>query len=213
MSALDIDVLVVGGGPAGLYAAECLASRGISTLVCEEHARVGAPVHCTGILASESFDALGLPRDATLNTLTTAQFVSPSGLRIPYSTSDAAGGRDRSRRVRPGAGETGGGGRRRAAGRHAGLGRRDGACLRAGARGRALDQRAAAHHGLRRQLRVPAALRPRAAAKLPAHGAARARRPGAPATSSCISATTSRPAGSRGRCRSSGSRAPTSASA
>ena len=86
MSALDIDVLVVGGGPAGLYAAECLARRGISTLVCEEHARVGAPVHCTGILASESFDALGLPRDATLNSLTTAQFVSPSGLRIPYST-------------------------------------------------------------------------------------------------------------------------------
>jgi digeranylgeranylglycerophospholipid reductase len=86
MSALEIDVLVVGGGPAGLYAAECLASRGISTLVCEEHARIGAPVHCTGILASESFDALGLPHDATLNTLTTAQFVSPSGLRIPYST-------------------------------------------------------------------------------------------------------------------------------
>jgi geranylgeranyl reductase family protein len=86
MSALDIDVLVVGGGPAGLYAAERLASRGISTLVCEEHAAVGAPVHCTGILASESFDALDLPRDATLNSLMTAQFVSPSGLRIPYST-------------------------------------------------------------------------------------------------------------------------------
>jgi digeranylgeranylglycerophospholipid reductase len=86
MSALDIDVLVVGGGPAGLYAAEQLASRGISTLVCEEHAGIGAPVHCTGIVACESFAALGLPTDATLNVLTTAQFVSPSGLRIPYST-------------------------------------------------------------------------------------------------------------------------------
>jgi digeranylgeranylglycerophospholipid reductase len=86
MSALQIDVLVVGGGPAGLYSAECLARRGISTLVCEEHSSIGDPVHCTGILANDSFDDLDLPRDATLNTLTTAQFVAPSGQRIPYST-------------------------------------------------------------------------------------------------------------------------------
>jgi len=82
----DVDVLVVGGGPAGLYAAERLARRGISTIVCEEHGLVGDPVHCTGVLATESFDVLGLPREATLNALTSARFISPSGITISHST-------------------------------------------------------------------------------------------------------------------------------
>jgi digeranylgeranylglycerophospholipid reductase len=80
------DVLVVGGGPGGLFVAERLARAGVHTIVCEEHAIVGDPVHCTGVLAAESFDELDLPRDALLNTLTAARFVSPSGITIRHET-------------------------------------------------------------------------------------------------------------------------------
>jgi len=80
------DVLVVGGGPGGLFAAERLARAGVHTIVCEEHASIGDPVHCTGILAAESFDEFDLPRDALLNTLTAARFVSPAGIAVGYAT-------------------------------------------------------------------------------------------------------------------------------
>lgn len=81
-----VEVLVVGGGPAGLYAAQKIASRGRSVLVCEEHDQVGRPVHCTGILAIDSFSDFDLPRDVRLNALTAARFVSPSGLVVDYET-------------------------------------------------------------------------------------------------------------------------------
>ena len=50
------DALIVGGGPAGLFAARELARRGFSVVLFEEHERVGDPVHCTGVLGTESFD-------------------------------------------------------------------------------------------------------------------------------------------------------------
>jgi geranylgeranyl reductase family protein len=86
MKHLAVDVLVAGGGPAGLFAAERLAKGGAHVLVCEEHERIGDPVHCTGILASESFAEFDLPREASLNTLSAARFISPSGLTVPYAS-------------------------------------------------------------------------------------------------------------------------------
>ena len=82
---MNYDVLVAGGGPAGLYAACRLALAGFSTLVCEEHDAIGTPVHCTGVLAAASFDEFALPRAAILNPLTTVRFVSPTGLDVLYT--------------------------------------------------------------------------------------------------------------------------------
>ena len=80
-----LDVVIVGGGPAGLHAGARLAGAGFHTALLEEHPSVGEPVHCTGILAAEAFDEFSLPRRAVLNELTTARFWSPSGRQVTYS--------------------------------------------------------------------------------------------------------------------------------
>ena len=81
-----LDVLIVGGGPGGLFLAARLAAQGVRTVVCEEHSRVGDPVHCTGVLSSDSFGRFDLPTAATLNQLTEVRFVSPGGIPVDYAT-------------------------------------------------------------------------------------------------------------------------------
>lgn len=82
------DALIIGGGPAGLHAARRLAEAGFNVEVLEEHAEIGEPVHCTGVLAAEAFDEFQLSRTSILNELKTALFWSPSGRQVTY-----AGGR------------------------------------------------------------------------------------------------------------------------
>lgn len=81
-----VDVLIVGGGPGGLFLAAKLAAQGVRTVVCEEHSSVGDPVHCTGVLSSDSFGRFDLPTSATLNQLTEVRFVSPGGIPVDYAT-------------------------------------------------------------------------------------------------------------------------------
>jgi digeranylgeranylglycerophospholipid reductase len=80
------DVIVVGGGPAGLYAGLRLAQAGFSVALFEEHQVAGDPVHCTGVLAREAFEEFGLSTASILNDLSTVRFHAPSGEEIEYST-------------------------------------------------------------------------------------------------------------------------------
>ena len=80
------DVVIVGGGPAGLHAARELARAGADVAVFEEHVTVGEPVHCTGVLAAEAFEEFGIPTGSVLNALRTVEFYAPSGERVTHST-------------------------------------------------------------------------------------------------------------------------------
>lgn len=80
------DVIIVGAGPAGLFAAGVLAGRGHDVAVFEEHAVPGEPVHCTGVLAADAFDEYDLPRESLLNPLDTVRFFSPSAGVVEYTS-------------------------------------------------------------------------------------------------------------------------------
>jgi digeranylgeranylglycerophospholipid reductase len=82
------DVIVVGGGPVGSFAALNLAKRGAEVTVFEEHKKIGSPSHCAGHLSIRSLKKLGLyplPRKIVENTYSKANFYAPSGLNFPVT--------------------------------------------------------------------------------------------------------------------------------
>jgi digeranylgeranylglycerophospholipid reductase len=74
------DVLIVGGGPAGCFVGKLLAERGLDVVIIEEHAEIGHPVSCTGILGVGGLKELGIKPDKwVLSELSGAIFHPPSG--------------------------------------------------------------------------------------------------------------------------------------
>jgi digeranylgeranylglycerophospholipid reductase len=67
-----------------------LARAGYSVVLLEEHASIGYPVHCTGLLGLEAFDDLALPRTSIRAVLRRACFHGPQGLRVPVDAEHIA---------------------------------------------------------------------------------------------------------------------------
>jgi len=79
------NVVVVGGGPVGCFAALHLARLGVETTVFEEHAEIGVPSHCAGHLSIRSLKKVGLyplPSGIVENTFSAANFYSPTGFQL-----------------------------------------------------------------------------------------------------------------------------------
>ncbi len=72
----DVDVLIVGGGPAGLSAAEAAASRGARTLVLERQNEIGYPVHTSGGSWVSDMQALSIPQHL-YHPVSKIYFISP----------------------------------------------------------------------------------------------------------------------------------------
>ncbi|HEX8729006.1 MAG TPA: FAD-dependent oxidoreductase, partial [Ktedonobacterales bacterium] len=61
--ARQYDVLIVGGGPAGLSAAEAAAKAGARVAVLERRKEIGYPVHTSGGSWISDMRAIGVPAD------------------------------------------------------------------------------------------------------------------------------------------------------
>jgi geranylgeranyl reductase family protein len=83
------DVVVVGAGPTGCYAARELARLGYEVLVLEEHAEIGEPMHCTGIVGLEACRRFRVDPSCIESYLSSARFFSPRGQSFRVAAPEA----------------------------------------------------------------------------------------------------------------------------
>jgi digeranylgeranylglycerophospholipid reductase len=75
------DVIIAGGGPAGLSAAAVLAGRGRSVTVLEQNHEIGSPIRTSGGSFIDEMEALGIPA-RLYHPLSRVRFLSPNNSAV-----------------------------------------------------------------------------------------------------------------------------------
>ena len=79
------DVVVVGAGPVGGYAARELQTRGLRVLMLEEHSEIGKPFQCAGLVNPGAMRKVKL-EETILTNVFGARIHSPAGIMLPVGT-------------------------------------------------------------------------------------------------------------------------------
>ncbi|HNQ26066.1 MAG TPA: NAD(P)/FAD-dependent oxidoreductase [Methanoregulaceae archaeon] len=78
------DVVVVGAGPAGSTSARRCAELGLSTCLIEEHAAIGYPVQCAGLLSVRACAACQVSEKPVLHEVTGARILTSRGSELTF---------------------------------------------------------------------------------------------------------------------------------
>ena len=84
---MDYDFVVIGAGPVGSLLAQRLTQRGASVLIIEEHAQIGRPFQCAGLVNPEAMEIVGL-HDTVLTPIWGARIHGPSGEVVSIGSTD-----------------------------------------------------------------------------------------------------------------------------
>ena len=81
VGSIEYDVVVVGAGPVGGFLAQRMSEGGASVLLLEEHAQIGRPFQCAGLVNPETMSLTGL-QSTVLTPIWGARIHSPSGIPV-----------------------------------------------------------------------------------------------------------------------------------